>query len=193
MALVEISCPRCHAPLDPPAEPTSILKCRFCGASFRDTDAPAAKTRMVPAIVLERVGPSNRARALDILARVGGMPAAEAERVIQEAPCEAVRLENWERAEELAFALREAGATARVEKREIVIPPPVVLPDRSVRLDAVGEKKAADEGPPHAARLRRHGRETHGRPSSLRRRECARGRTRCRVRQLSVPTYLLSS
>jgi hypothetical protein len=144
MALVEVSCPRCHAPVEAPANASVLVKCRFCGSSLRDPNAPAARTVTVPTVVIERrVGPSNKARAWDVLTKVGGMPADEAERVIRSAPCDACVLEPWDRAEELALALRQAGLDARVEGREVVVPPPIVLPDCSVHLEAVGEDKVA--------------------------------------------------
>lgn len=141
MTFVEVKCPRCHAPVDAPA--AAFVTCRFCGASLRDAKAPAAKTRIDAAVIIERVGPSNRARAWDVLTRIAQLAPAEAERIVTSAPCDVVVWEHRERAEELAFALREAGIGARVEEREIILPAPVVLPDRSVHLDAVGADKVA--------------------------------------------------
>jgi ribosomal protein L7/L12 len=142
MSLVEVSCPRCHAPVDVPSG-AETTKCRFCGASLRDASAPPAKTRIVAAVMLERVGPSNRARAWDVLTKIGGLAPADAQHVVESAPCEAVVLEQWELAEELGRVLRAGGVGARVEERQIVIPAPVVLPERSVHLDAVGKDRPA--------------------------------------------------
>ena len=143
MALVAITCPTCHAPIDPPAHPSGILKCRFCSSSFRDTSAEPAKTRIVHAVFIDRVGPSNRLRAASVLAKMTHVTPADAERLVASAPCELVALENREHAEELRFELDEAGVSVRIEERHIVIPPPVVLPDRSIHLESAGANKAA--------------------------------------------------
>jgi ribosomal protein L7/L12 len=144
MALVEVSCPRCHGPVDVPAD-ASTVKCRFCGTLLRDLDAPkrVIHTRTVHVVVLERVGPSNRARAWDMLTKVGSLAPADAEQAVRNAPCDAGSFERLDLAEHLAAALRESGVTARVETRDIEVPAPVVVPDRSVHLDTVGTDKVA--------------------------------------------------
>jgi hypothetical protein len=144
MALVEVNCPRCHGPVDVPAG-VSTVKCRFCGTPLRDLDAPkrVVHTRTVHVLVLDRVGPSNRARAWDVLTKIGSAAPAAAEQSVKSAPCDAGTFERLDVAEHLVEALRESGVTARVETRDIEVPPPLVVPDRSVHLDGAGTDKVA--------------------------------------------------
>jgi ribosomal protein L7/L12 len=142
MALVEVSCPRCHAPVDMPAG-TDTVKCRFCGTTLRDVHGPKpiVHTRSVPFLFLERVGPSNFARAWDVLTKIGRVAPDVAERAIRSSPGDVASFEGFTGGDELIAALREAGITARFEDRRIEVPPPP--PDRSVHLDAVGSDKVA--------------------------------------------------
>ncbi|MGZ3456153.1 MAG: ribosomal protein L7/L12 [Polyangiales bacterium] len=143
MALVEARCPTCSAPLD--ALPHSApIKCRYCGASLHEPKPTApGQTRTVFAVSMERVGPSNRARIAQILESVARLTATDAERLVDAAPCELVVVEESILAHALKDALVEGGVGARIERREIALPAPVVLPDRAVLLEHVGADKVA--------------------------------------------------
>lgn len=138
MPLVEVRCPSCHAPVD--VAPTT--KCRFCGASLRETtNAPGVHTKSVPFLVLGRVGPSNFARAWDVLTKVARIAPDVAERAIRSSPGDVGSFEGFAGGDELILALKEAGVSARFEDRQIEVPPPP--PERSVHLDAVRADKKA--------------------------------------------------
>ena len=141
MPLVEVRCPSCHAPVEAPSN-TPTTKCRFCGASLREAAAaPTVHMQRVACLVLDRVGPSNFARAWDILTKVGRFPPDVAERAIRSSPGEVGSLDGFEGRDELILALKEAGITARVEARSIEVPPPPR--ERSVHLETVGANKGA--------------------------------------------------
>jgi LSD1 subclass zinc finger protein len=143
MPLVEVSCPRCHAPVDVPGGATTV-KCRFCGTTLRDLDStkPVVRTRTVHVLVLDRVGPSNRARAWDLLTKIVGLAPAAAEEAIRNSPGDAGTIAH-EHADAILAELREHGVSARLDTREVEIPPSEIVPDHSVHLDAVGPDKVA--------------------------------------------------
>src|SRR5206468_3649108 len=79
----------------------------------------------------------------DVLRTVARLPAPDAERLVASAPCEVVVWEETTGAHALREALAEAGAAASIEERAIVVPPPIVLPDRAVILEREGADKLA--------------------------------------------------
>ena len=101
----------------------------------------SAQTREVYAVSIERVGPSNRARVAELLRTAAGLSAEDAVRLVHAAPCELVTVNEELVAEALRTALNDAGVVAKIETRQIVVPPPIVLPDRAVHLESVGEDR----------------------------------------------------
>ena len=142
MPLVAITCPSCHAPVEATAE---VIKCRYCGASLRnETAEPDANsdviTRTDTFIVLERVGPSNRARAWDVLTKRFGASPDDAEKAVRSSPAEVLVGGLRESPDEVVLVFKEAGITARIAHKEVVV---AVVPRRSVHLERTGANKAA--------------------------------------------------
>ncbi len=139
MTLIALRCPTCSAPVD--ASNAASIQCRYCGAALRP--APSTQTRTVYALFIERVGPSNRARIAELLRTVVGLAPEEALRLVTSAPCEVAVFDEEIRAHVVRDALIDGGVGARLEERQVIVPPPVVLPDRAVHLVAMGNDKVA--------------------------------------------------
>jgi ribosomal protein L7/L12 len=144
MKIVELSCPRCGAPVD--ASEGRALTCRYCGASLvaqpLEKSQPA-RTRETFVVLLGRVGPSNRARVAKLLAEHANLTEHEATSLVARAPCELVTYDEPSSAARLAHQIEEAGASAEVETRIVEIPAPPILPDRDVLLEDVGPSKVS--------------------------------------------------
>ncbi len=120
------------------------MTCGYCGATLVDNAPPVGKHKTLRTVVLEAVGPSNRDRVAHVIAAHTSVELADAVALVARTPCEVFAWEDHQvRADDLRRALIEAGATASVGERIVVIPPPIVLPPRRVTLDAVGAQRVA--------------------------------------------------
>lgn len=117
------------------------MRCTYCGVSLVVESPVVGERKTLYTVMLELVGPSNRAGVARVIARHAELDAADAETLVSRTPCEVVAWEEHGRADEFRRALSDAGAGATLGTRVIELPPPVRLPPLRVTLDAVGDNR----------------------------------------------------
>jgi ribosomal protein L7/L12 len=143
MAVVELRCPSCSAPLGPGDSGRTV--CAYCGATLVVSTSPAAKARVrneerVVIVLRQHVGPSNVAHVARVLHELGRIDLVEAETLVGSGATEIPLARDAAGARQLELALREAGATAEVISRTVAVPLP---PHLAIWLDDVGPNKLA--------------------------------------------------
>jgi large subunit ribosomal protein L7/L12 len=137
--LVELRCTNCNALMD--VAQGRVVRCRFCGASFIVQEPASGEQKITYVVSLDRVGPSNRARVAEIVARHVGLAQGDAETLVARAPCEVVVWDDYARAKALSRDIEAGGAAAAVTERVVETPAQQMLPAATVILEAVGENK----------------------------------------------------